>query len=236
MSCTSSNNGGAVLWTYMKPDGLETWTFSGNKAAVYGNDIAAVPQKLMVVPGTSYTNKVITNQRSGGAFPKLTIGIYDTYGQIVSSLNDATLTITVTGNTGDTYPSFISQPSSIVSSSGVFTFDNVVTTGTPGITQTVFFKSTVINENIPTNAAYLSSNHLSNSGITFTVGLRKWIAGESFLSDGQWSPWEAGIGYLMTAPTTITSWTPCPISYAYCLGGNTLGPKAGFWRPNLNTT
>lgn len=126
----------------------------------------------MVIPGTSYSNMIISNQRSGGSLPLLKIGVYDVYGQIVASLNDGTLTSTITWNTKDTYPSFVTEPDTLKSTSGIFSFNNVVTTGTPGVTQKITFKTSSINEKIPVNKAYLTSNSLSSSGITFTVNLR----------------------------------------------------------------
>lgn len=232
---TSAVNGGAILWTYSQPNGVDTCTFSNNIAAIYGNNVAAIPTKIMVIPGTSYSNMIISNQRSGGSLPLLKIGVYDVYGQIVASLNDGTLTSTITWNTKDTYPSFVTEPDTLKSTSGIFSFNNVVTTGTPGVTQKITFKTSSINEKIPVNKAYLTSNSLSSSEITFTVNLRYWIAGEEFLSDGAWSTWAAGVGYSMVAPTTISSCTPCPVSYAYWLGGNSIAPKAGYWRPDISS-
>ncbi len=54
------------------------------------------------------------------------------------------------------------------------------------------------------------------------------MAGEAFLLSGECRLCEAGT-YLLSAPSSPTICSSCPAN-AVCLGGNEIGPAAGYWR------
>ena len=246
----ASNVGGAIYWTYDNPVGINTCTFTKNTAIVYGEDVAAIPHILKVVSesyynaninstriltedtGNPYPNLTITDIRSGGTLPTLYIGIFDIYGKLMKSMNDEILRFDVTGSTSDKYKSFLTAADTVAASKGLFKVENVGITATPGTNQTVKFTTSAIDESIPSNADYLSANSLSTSGISFTVSVRECIAGEAFLDNGECEPCTAELDYSIVKPTTETACTPCPLSYAKCLGGSSIVPIPGYWKAN----
>jgi hypothetical protein len=47
--CFSNTDGGAIKWTYAKPEIEDSNIYSNNKANLYGDNIASVPFKLKIV-------------------------------------------------------------------------------------------------------------------------------------------------------------------------------------------
>jgi hypothetical protein len=257
-NCSSATVGGAIAWVYDEPVDINTTTFTNNNAFEYGDDISAVPQKLSTVSKAFYdaniatTRRVlfedtdpyptdtISDQKSGGTIPTLYIGIFDIYDNLVKSNNGALLrpsihnakSVTAGSNT---YEPYITETSSITSVNGLFKIEGLSITGYPSSTQTIKITTSVIDDTLPPNANYLTENGLSDSGLIMTVKLRSCNVGEAFLDSGECSQCEAGIGYLLEAPTEETSCTPCPVTYASCIGGSNVVPKKGYWRASNET-
>jgi hypothetical protein len=254
-NCSSANVGGAIAWIYDEPIDIGTTTFTNNNAVLYGDDISAVAEQLLTVSEEFYNANIISTRRSliddddpyptntvssqmsGGELPTFYIGIFDKYGNLVKSENDALLrpeivnpiSVTVANST---YEPFITETASITSINGLFKASGISMTGFPTSTQTIKFTTSVIDDTLPPNAAYLIANNLSDSGITMKINLRECELGEAFLDSGECEACEAGVGYLLTAAAVETSCIPCPVAYATCIGGSSIVPKAGYWRPS----
>jgi hypothetical protein len=108
-------------------------------------------------------------------------------------------------------------------------------TATPGSEQKVYFSTSLIDEDIPSNQEYFESINQTDSSLEFTFNLRKCLSGESFSETGAWAEWESDSEYLIGVKTSPTSCIPCPTLYAKCLGGSTIVPKAGYWRSSSDT-
>jgi hypothetical protein len=250
----SSSIGGAVSWTYSKPDGLEGSTFSNNVAALYGNDVSSVAQKLKsvsqeyydanvnvdgaittVTVGDPYPTNTITNHQSGGVLSTMYFGIFDQYDSLVKSDSGSNLVVSVNVNPTDTYTPFLDGNTIVVSTRGLFKIENVGMSAAPGSAQTITFITNGIDDTVPSNVAYLASIGKTSSAIDFTVQIRYCQSGEAFKDNGEWQEWVAGQSYLLEIATAEKEWEPCPVEYAMCLGGNKIYPKEGYWRP-VNTT
>jgi hypothetical protein len=252
-NCSSATVGGAIAWIYDEPVDIDTTTFTNNNAVVYGDDISAVAQQLATVSeayynanmmssrrsliddNDPYPNNTVSSQMSGGELPTLYIGIFDKYGNLVKSENGALLrpavenpiSVTVANST---YEPFITETASITSTNGLLKVEGLSITGFPPSIQTIKFTTSVIDDTLPPNAAYLTANSLPDSGITMTINLRECELGEAFLDSGECEACESGVGYLLAAATEETSCIPCPVAYATCIGGSSIVPKAGYWR------
>ena len=244
----SSTKGGAITWTYYSPDGLLDSTFYNNTAAIYGDDISAVPQKLIVVSEEYYYANIDTDGRvdvanvdpnptrtlsdhtSGSELEVIYIGIFDEYDNLVKTDNDSVMTTSIEVDSSETFPAFITETITLLSTRGLFKVEGLLVTSTPGTTQTVSFTTSEIDTEIPSNVEYLNSIGATDVTISYTVEIRECVAGEELRANGACEVCEAGIDYLLEAPTTVTSCIPCPLDFANCLGGDMIVPKPGFWR------
>ena len=88
---------------------------------------------------------------------------------------------------------------------------------------------------IPSNAAYLSSNSKSSTAMSFTISLRKCIAGEAFISTGACKACKTETEYSLNSLSTPGDCLPCQTKKMYWYGGSDVGPKPGYWR-STNTS
>ena len=63
----------------------------------------------------------------------------------------------------------------------------------------------------------------------FEILVRSCIVGEGLKATGACFACPMGT-FLLIAPTVATECEACPKEKAFCLGGNNIGPKPGFWR------
>lgn len=257
-NCSSATVGGAIAWVYDEPIDINTTTFTNNTAVEYGDDISAVPQKLSTVSkefydaniattrrvlftnNDPYPTNTISDQKSGGTLPTLYIGIFDIYDNLVKSDNGSLLRPSIYNansvtSGSSTYEPYITETSSITSVNGLFKIEGLSITGYPSSTQSIKLTTSIIDDTLPPNANYLSENGLSDSGLIMTVNIRSCKVGEAFLDSGECSECESGVGYLLKAPIVETSCTPCPVTYASCIGGSNIVPKKGYWRASNET-
>ncbi|CAI2387538.1 unnamed protein product [Moneuplotes crassus] len=247
--------GGGISWTYYEPTGIQTAQFSNNTATEYGDDIAGVPTYLKAVSaeyynsyisrnrrdlsvsvGDPYPNSTINDCQPGGLLPTVYLGIFDGYDNLVKHLNEGELQASVTGITGnETYTPFLTFTTTISVKNGLFNINNLIATAEPGESTTIMFTTELIDSTSPSNVDYYESKNLSDGSISMKANFRECESGEAFLDDGGCEQCEADVGYLLVPPKSETTCIPCPSSYAQCLGGNKIVPKAGFWRASNMT-
>lgn len=139
----SYTKGGAVSWTNLLPTGLEDSTFVNNTAIDYGDNIAAIPQKLKTVSQEFYDANIdvdgdvdfenvdpypdlrITDQNSGSELPVIYLGIFDQYDNLVKTDVGSTLVSSVTVNSSQSYAAFLTESKTISSINGLFKIEGI---------------------------------------------------------------------------------------------------------------
>ena len=244
----SNTTGGAIMYSFYKPSGIDLKSFINNSAYQYASDISSPPQKLLIVSkkfyeeninsigdsknvsiGNSLPGNTILKQRSGGIIDEFYIGIFNEFDILDKSITGGNLIASISHKKEDKYLSSINKASVFVSQNGLFNITNMEVIATPNSVQTITFLTNVIDSTIPSNIAYYSSINQTDSRLLVTVNFRECISGEEFKNNGEWSEWEPG-KYLIDAATNETQWKECPISKANWTGGNKIYPLSGYWR------
>jgi hypothetical protein len=186
---------------------------------------------------TSYS---ITNITSGGVLGTIWMALVDQFGQVVGSDSTSTATLSIVGShAGATYTPVLTGSSTVIASNGAFEFIGITFTAEPGTTysKVLYFinlalevTTTGIDVSQPSNAAYLTTNSITNSSLGITIALRLCVEGESFDADGSCIECEKETSYSLATSTTVSECLDCQTKKMFCYGGNDIGPRPGYWR------
>lgn len=187
--CYSNTTGGAIAYTYYQPTGIDSNTFIQNRARLYGNNIASVPQKILLVTKEFYLQNidsegdqnalakveqsVISSHQSGGQLKEIYIGIFDMYNILCKNINEKELVVEAIRKTGDKYNPTINGNAVFSAVNGLFNITGIQFIATPDSNQTLIFSTTVIDDSIPSNREYLDENGLEDSDLEVQVNMRK---------------------------------------------------------------
>ena len=90
---------------------------------------------------------------------------------------------------------------------------------------------------IPQNAQFaqgLFGTSMTYYALDVGVGVRPCLTGEGLRSNGACYKCAKGT-FLIQVPVEPTECKECPSERAWCLGGDQIGPKEGYWRKNNET-
>ena len=195
----SNTTGGAILYIFYKPSGINLNSFINNSAYQYPSDISSPPQKLLIVSrefyqvninsngnsknvsiGNSLHGNTISNHRSGRIIDEFYIGIFNEFDTLDKSITDTDLIDSIYHKKGDEYLSSINKASVFVSQNGLFNITNPEVIATSNSVQTINFLTNAIDSTIPSNIVYYASMNQTNFWLLVTVNVRKCISDEEF--------------------------------------------------------
>ena len=128
----------------------------------------------------------LSEQRSGNYIPDLYLSLIDKYNQTVGFDSYSIVTLEVnTTNAPTTFTPVLSGATTVIASGGVFKFSNIEFTAQPGTTYNLYFTTTGIDSDIPSNSEYLSSLNKSEPTMDLQISLRECAEGEAFLITGE---------------------------------------------------
>jgi hypothetical protein len=129
--------------------------------------------------------------------PTLNLGIFDAYDNLVTNLNSGELKATVVNLSGNQkYTPSVTFSTTLSVKHGLFNISDLIVTAGPGTSSHIRFSTSLIDTENPSN---------TDGSITMSLDFRNCNVGEAFLDDGTCQKCEAGVGYLLQAPTSETA-------------------------------
>ncbi|CAG9331088.1 unnamed protein product [Blepharisma stoltei] len=230
---SASLNGGGIYFDNEEP-GLKNNIFKDN-SAIYGNDVASYPVKLMVVneDGTlaeNFNGRALsqipistfnlTDVASGQKSSKpLLIALVDTFDQIVSSDHVST------GEIRPISSAIVDGTIRVTAVNGIFNFSSYTISAEPETDVQI----KVFSPNIDISKALISGSSSSQS-LYINAKMRSCRTGE--VKNGKLCK-VCPEGYYSLG-TNLTSCLACP-DVAVCYGSYRMSPKPGYWRDNPYT-
>jgi len=222
--------GGAIYWADSFP--IMSNNEMLNNSAVYGNDVASFPVKLVWISNDTFSDYLSKEEvplaaslykvGSGQVLEQtLKFGLVDHYGHIVSidNLSGAQLF-------ADDSVIKIGGTTQVLAIAGVFTFTQLVFSGIPTSTQNFKITTTGVDINLKILSGDVTSYYPT---VVVQVIFRECVMGETI----------QGIDCYV-CPSGTYSLDPkepcnsCP-SHLTCYGNFTMGPDPGYWRPDITT-
>ncbi|CDW85403.1 UNKNOWN [Stylonychia lemnae] len=242
---TASVNGGAMKFTYFKPNITNNNTFTDNKAQ-YGNDLASYPVQMLITQNNAVvqrrldmlsTEETQAMNITDGVVFKIDIPLVS--GSLMSQ-NISLIMLDEMGRSMNTDNNSVAVMSSISSDvqvmksksvkavNGTFTFDDVIIIGPPG--QDIILKIT--SDSIVSNKITKAFPTMVQKKVYIKAFLRLCTRGEYQSSDNKCIICSDGFYTLLSNQTQCQE---CPEN-AVCQEGFKIITDAGFWRQNVNTT
>ena len=219
----AAGSGGGIKWEDRKPE-VENSVIIQNNSAPYGGNYASYAVTMGVPSGSGRRLSelyvaTLDNVAPGQMYNNsLIISLLDSYGNIVTTDNLSTATLSPYSNTVNVITS-----QKYVCSSGNFTLTNFTLDAQPGTTQYI---------NLATTAIDVSKQNTSGDNVTYTstvqikVNFRNCTYGEQNSSDTCIVC--PSLKYLIEPEDTCKI---CPTG-ALCSGGSSILPLPGYWRVN----
>ena len=216
----SNISGGGISWDDRKPNVSNTVVIEHNLAS-YGDNYAAYP--VIMMPFSN--SRILTDQENiytlenidpGQLFTdQLLIGLYDSYGNLVTIQNSGSAIILSGGNIT------ITGQVTATANKGIFNFTNFYLFGYQGSTHYIFINTTLINVDKKLSSG---DNVTYNNSIIIRVIFRNCTYGEKINID---SCVLCPGGKYLIEPEDVCK--TCPTG-AMCNNGSNIYPIEGYWR------
>ena len=216
---TCNHNGGGINWQNSKPS-IGNISNIYNNTGLYGNNIATKAAYLNFNNSRrrleTTESSVIENVSPGQLYTDvIEIFLFDTYGNIVSTDNTSTLSITTDTKSNDS----LSGNALFTAVNGKFSITQFIPSGPPGSNMTVLMTTAGIS-----TRSVMNDNTVYNNSAKIILSLRYCTYGELI---GATSCTLCPSSKYLIGPDT--SCKACP-SGGSCIGGDMIIPLPGYWR------